>query len=284
MSIISIRFPGGRAKALTFSYDDNVEQDARLIDIFDKYGLKGTFNLSSGLFAPEGNEFPAGYLHREVTKKAALEIYKNHEVATHGYTHPFLDRLEDGAAAYEIIKDREVLEEMFGRIIRGHAYAYGAYNERSVEILRSCGIAYARKIETTGDFLLPKDWLQLEGTCHHEDERLMDLAERFVKDEPRLFRSSFVDPWLFYVWGHSFEFELRDNWDRMEKFCAYVSGRDDVWYATNIEIYDYCQAFNRLQFSADGRRVFNPSAQTVHFMLLKRGNFAVKPGECLQLW
>ena len=36
-------------KSLTFSYDDGVTQDVRLIEIFNKYGLKATFNLNSEL-------------------------------------------------------------------------------------------------------------------------------------------------------------------------------------------------------------------------------------------
>ena len=41
-------FPGGKAKALTMSYDDGKVQDRRLIDICNKYGIKGTFNLNYG--------------------------------------------------------------------------------------------------------------------------------------------------------------------------------------------------------------------------------------------
>ena len=33
-------FPGGKAKALTMSYDDGKLQDKRLIGIFNKYGIK----------------------------------------------------------------------------------------------------------------------------------------------------------------------------------------------------------------------------------------------------
>ena len=42
-------FPGGKHKALTMSYDDGRTQDRRLIEIFNKYGIRGTFHLNSGL-------------------------------------------------------------------------------------------------------------------------------------------------------------------------------------------------------------------------------------------
>ena len=46
MKNYSYLFPGGRTKALTFSYDDGVIADRRLIEIFRENGLKGTFNLN----------------------------------------------------------------------------------------------------------------------------------------------------------------------------------------------------------------------------------------------
>ena len=60
MNHLRMRFPGGLGKAFTMSYDDGVEQDIRLIQIMRENGVKGTFNLNSGLYAPEGTEYPAG--------------------------------------------------------------------------------------------------------------------------------------------------------------------------------------------------------------------------------
>ena len=40
-------FPEGKFKALTFSYDDGNVADRRLVEIFNRYGMKGTFNLCS---------------------------------------------------------------------------------------------------------------------------------------------------------------------------------------------------------------------------------------------
>ena len=52
-----ILFPGGLKRALTLSYDDGVEQDVRLIEIMNRHGLKGTFNLNSGAYAPDNRNF-----------------------------------------------------------------------------------------------------------------------------------------------------------------------------------------------------------------------------------
>ena len=47
MRTVFMRYPEGRAKAVTFSYDDGVVQDKRLAEIFNKYGIKATFNFNS---------------------------------------------------------------------------------------------------------------------------------------------------------------------------------------------------------------------------------------------
>ena len=39
----------GKKKAVTFSYDDGVTQDRRLVELLNRYGLKATFNLNSGI-------------------------------------------------------------------------------------------------------------------------------------------------------------------------------------------------------------------------------------------
>jgi hypothetical protein len=41
-----------------------------------------------------------------------------------------------------------------------------------------------------------------------------------------------------YVWGHSDEFQMRQNLELVEKFGKYIGGRQDIWYTTNIEFVD----------------------------------------------
>ena len=43
-----MKLKDGKSKVLTLSYDDGVVQDIRFIEILDKYGLKGTFNINTG--------------------------------------------------------------------------------------------------------------------------------------------------------------------------------------------------------------------------------------------
>ncbi len=41
---------------------------------------------------------------------------------------------------------------------------------------------------------------------------------------------------IFYIWGHAYEFDIYNNWDAMEEFLKYISGRDDIFYGTNTEV------------------------------------------------
>lgn len=38
-----------------------------------------------------------------------------------------------------------------------------------------------------------------------------------------------------------------------------ISEHDDIWYATNMEIYKYVKAYESLEYSADGEIVYNPT-------------------------
>ena len=273
-----LRFPDGKLKALTLSYDDGVEQDIRLVELLDKYGVKCTFNLNSGLFAKEGTVYPEGRVHRRMTLRMAQKLFENgnHEVAVHAYSHPFLEKLPEPNVMWEIINDRKFLEEKFGTIVRGMAYPFGTYNDTVVEILNKAGIVYSRTTKSTEDFSISDDWLRLPATCHHNNPKLMTLAERFTTETPE------KSPWLFYLWGHSYEFEGDKNWFVIEEFLEKVSGKDDVWYATNIEIFDYITAYNSLQFSIDGKTVHNPSATDVWFYCDFK-EYCIKSGETIKL-
>ena len=255
-----MRFPDGKAKALTLSYDDGVIFDERLIATMDKHGIKGTFNINSGCYATSDSS-------RRLTRERAIALYKDspHEVAVHTYTHPWLAPLPQAQMTYEVIEDRRRLEEDFERPIRGMAYPMGSYSDEVVEVLKNCGIVYSRTTVSTEKFNMPSDWLRLPATCHHKNPRLMELADKFlameVKDAPQ----------MFYLWGHSYEFNDNDNWYIIEDFCEKTGGKDDIWYATNMEIYEYTEAYKRLIWSIDYSYVTNPTSFDVWVSIRKDG-------------
>ncbi|MBO5883115.1 MAG: polysaccharide deacetylase family protein [Clostridia bacterium] len=271
--IIWMRFPEGRKKTLTLSYDDGVQQDKRLCEILDKYGIKCTFNLGGGQLAPDD-----GVKHWNLSVSDAKELFTKYgqDIAAHGYRHMNLSGISPAQMAYDMITDRAALEKEFDRSVRGMAYAYGAYNDKVVDMLRSCGFCYARTTRSTESFGLPSDWLKLDPTAHHNNPRLMELAKTFAEHEIRYGSA------MFYLWGHSYEFDNNDNWNVIEEFCEYMSGRDDIWYASNTEIYEYVEAYNQLIWRADSSAVFNPTCRTLWFQ--KDGKtYSIASGETLKL-
>ena len=262
-------FPGGKRKAFTMSYDDGWTQDEKLISLMNQYGIKGTFNLNSGDALFQQIENPR-------------ERYKGHEVAAHGYHHAYLGRIAAPNAAYDVMKDRETLEQVFGGTVRGYAYGYGSYNPETPEILKTCGIKYARTIKKAqeGKFLLPEDWYFFHPTCEDRDPELMTYANRFLNMRPM-----FTQCHLFYVWGHSCFTEREDLWGTLEELFQKISAGDEIWCATNIEIYDYLDAFRHLVTSANGKYIYNPTTTTLSLIcdsgdfMNKRDTFEIKPGE-----
>ena len=182
-------------------------------------------------------------------------------MAVHALTHPFLESLKKPQILVEILEDRKNIEAQYGTLARGMAYPFGTYSDAVLEALEDAGICYSRTTKSTNNFGFPDNWLTLHPTCHHNSAELMDLAKKFVETVPRYTAKN----WMFYVWGHSYEFDDHDNWNVIEEFAAYTGGRDDIWYATNIEIYDYIKAYEALQTSVDNSIVHNPTATDLWF-------------------
>ena len=240
-------FPGGRRFAVTLSYDDGQLHDARLVEIFNKYGVKGTFHLNSGRMESPDHVHAADAAH----------IYQGHEIACHTVSHPFPDELSKADLIREVMDDRKNLEKISGGIVRGMSYPYGRYNDSVIASMSACDIAYSRTTLSHNGFAMPQNFMTWHPTCHHKNAQ--EAVERFLtlmsSDRARWTSLS-----LLYIWGHSFEFARENNWELIENLCSKLSGNPNIWYATNIEIYEYEQARRSLQASADGCRIHNPSA------------------------
>lgn len=254
-----MRFPDWKTKALTLSYDDAVIFDERLIEIMQKYGLKGTFNVNGGMM----NES----FYRRMSEEKAVDLYKNSgmEVAMHGFKHEFLNGCTGADIIKEFYEDKIKLENTFGEVMRGGAYAYGVYNDDIVNILKTLGLSYFRTTQCTGGFDIPTDWLRLQPTCRHIAKNLFDLLDAFLLENPdKVYNAK---PRLFYLFGHSYEFEDNENWELIERFAQKVSECKDIWHATNIQVCDYVQAYEGLIFSAAGDKILNRSSLDIYLWL-----------------
>lgn len=249
-------FPNGKFKVLTMSYDDGREPDKKLISLFNRYGIKGTFHLNSGLLK-DAPPTPNDIYGLRIPKEKISDLYKGHEISCHTATHPTISRLSIAHVAKQILEDREKLESIVRYTVRGLSYPNGSYSNEIKAILPGLGIEYGRVVETTGTFDIPEDFLEWKGTCRHGDPNFLKYADDFLA----LNKKQYL--YMFYVWGHSYEFPRDNNWDIIEKFCEKLGNREDIWYATNIEIIDYLKASDNLQFSMSGEFVYNPNFKSV---------------------
>ena len=184
MNNVKFTFPGGKFKCLTMSYDDGRIYDRRLVDIFNKYGIKGTFHLNASKLGQD----------RFVTAEEIPELYKGHEVSCHMYTHPQAPYIPERSIMEEMRLDKDALEKACGYIVRGMSYPYGKFNERVADVLRMTGMEYSRTTRKTLSFMLPEDFLIWHPTCHHKDN-ISELADKFLASDG----SRWKDLDVFYV-------------------------------------------------------------------------------------
>lgn len=221
----------GKKKAVTFSYDDGVEQDMRLVELFNEYGVKATFNINSGIQTGANvfTEKSSGITIRRMNQKDLCRLYAGHEIASHGLTHANPAELDEETMFNEVLADKRNLETLFEQKIVGYAYPFGCYNDMAVKVLSDCGIRYARTVETTPEFGRQKDLLRFKANFHHNDAGIFGGIEQFLAMDAKELS-------VLYIWGHSYEFDVRNNWERMEEILKRLAGQKDIFYGTNAEV------------------------------------------------
>lgn len=228
----------GKMKAVTFSYDDAVTQDIRLIEILNKNNLKGTFNLNSGKLGINQNivRDEVEITQNKIKAEDIKYVYEGHEVAAHTICHPCLTILNDWAVVKQVEEDRLRLSELVGYEVVGMAYPGGGggplYDRRVSNLIKEkTGIKYARITSSSYNFDLQDNLYEFSPTIHHHKnwDKLFELGQQFVDmktDKPQ----------IFYIWGHAYEFDIFNDYDKFEEFCRLISGKDDIFYGTNKEI------------------------------------------------
>ena len=225
-----------KKKAITFSYDDGVVQDIRLIELLNKYGLKCTFNLNSELLSKKGMLIREGkrIAHYKIHTEDVKHIYEGHEVAVHTLTHPNLTQCDDKEIIRQVEADRLNLSELVEYEVVGMAYPCGGVNndDRVAGIIKeNTGVKYSRTITTNNCFDLQENLYRFNPTAYHLDfEKMMQLGREFVEFKPK-------EPKVFYIWGHSYEMDYgADYWVKLEEFFKLISNKEDVFYGTNKEV------------------------------------------------
>ena len=225
----------GKKKAVTFSFDDGVTQDIRLIKMFNEYGLKGTFNLNSGFLGLEGTLDRNGRTvrHDKISADKVKEVYAGHEVAVHTLTHPNLTELDKDEIIRQVEKDRQRLSEICGYEVEGMAYPCGGINndDRVAEIIKNnTGVRFARGLDSTYSFEKQDNLYRFKPTVYYIEPCLEEIVERFLaldNDQPS----------LLYIWGHSYEMDAEYiSWEKFDSILKRLSGHKEIFYGTNKEV------------------------------------------------
>ncbi len=226
----------GKMKAVTFSYDDGVTQDQRLISLFNKYGLKATFNLNSGLLGNGGSlvREDVTVAHVKPRPEEIRKIYEGHEIASHTLTHPMLPDKPEEEIIRQVEEDRQRLSALCGYEVVGFAYPGGGVNcdDRVAKIIReNTGVKYCRTTISSHSFDRQDDLYLFRPTVYHHAEwdKLFSLGEEFLSLNP-------TEPKVFYIWGHAYEFDIHNTWDKFEEFLKMIAQKDDIFYGTNREV------------------------------------------------
>ena len=225
-----------KKKAITFSYDDGVTQDIRLIELLNKYGLKCTFNLNSELLSQKGMLIREGkrIAHYKIHAEDVKHIYEGHEVAVHTLTHPNLTQCDDKEIIRQVETDRLNLSGLVGYEVVGMAYPCGGVNndDRVASIIKeNTGVKYSRTITSNNCFDLQENLYRFNPTAYHLNfEGMMQSGREFIELKPE-------EPKVFYIWGHSYEMDYgADYWVKLEEFFKLISNKEDIFYGTNKEV------------------------------------------------
>ena len=240
-------------KYFTLSFDDGLEQDKRVLELMKKYGLKGTFNLNSGMFGLQGevkgigtfsfqdceagvrHHWPFSYVpHNRIPENEIRDVYAEMEIATHGYRHEPLGKVKEDLMYNSINRDKENLEHLTEKKILGHAYASGSTSPAVERHLKAKGYLYARAVFPSGSFEFPENPLNFRPSSSVIMGNTMKLVKDFLaaKAEDR--------DLLLYLWGHSYEMDYGKgaaSWDGLERLFATVAGHEDIIYCTNSEAF-----------------------------------------------
>ena len=216
-------------KIFLLSFDDGTIYDRRFVELLNKYQVKCTFNLNSGL-----EDFVWHYEDRFPIRRQVLadtvEQYRGHEIASHSLHHHWLNTLTPPQLSREVREDAATLKDLFGLEEIGFGVPFTACGEREVRIIRKF-VRYIRLSEFSDSFALPKDpyHIPIHGLYNQLDIR--QKITRFAEND--------LDISLFVMAGHSYEFEVLDQWEYMEELLQFILAFD-FEIMTTMEFVNSC--------------------------------------------
>ncbi len=214
-------------KIVLLSFDDGTVYDPRFAALLDRYHIPCTFNLNAGL-----EEFVWYYEDRHPIRRqkladaAAQGVYRGHEIASHTLTHPWLTSLSEEALDWEVGQDCRTLKALFGVKRIGFAVPFTACGEREINVIRRHA-AYVRLSEYTDSFALPEDAYHIRINALYNDSDIRQKLDAFAQ--------STLPVSLFVICGHSYEFEVLDHWQYIERLLQHLRGFSQFEFMTTMQ-------------------------------------------------
>ena len=267
--MLRLLYPQGKKKAFNITYDDGVLQDIRFVELLNKYGIKGTFNLNSKLMEEEFQWIhPCGMAIRRLSPEAAVELYKGHEIASHTLTHPDFANLSKEQILYELSEDKKKLEEWFDCEVKGFGVPFDYYDEISTECVKRCGFKYARTSEESYSYNPWEDDFHWRAGTYHVMPEFQTFVEGFFETDEELA--------LCQIVGHSYDLDTENMWEQMEDIVKRISEDDSILSMTHGEIVEYLQAMKNAELTEDG--IVNGSEEELWFEI-DGEVISIKPGQ-----
>ena len=237
-------YPGGKAKAFNITYDDGVLQDVRFVELLNRHGLKGTFNLNSKLMEEEFVwTHPSGVEVRRLSREAVKTLYDGHEIASHTLTHPYMNELTQEQLRHQLGDDKKALEQHFGREVKGFAVPFSYYSDEIAKAAEDCGFEYARMSEFSLSYRPCTDWYHWKTGVYHIMPDLKPFMTGLLLTDRELAVCQIV--------GHSYDLDTENLWETVETICKAAAEREDIWFCTNLELVRYLRAME--QFDGENR-------------------------------
>ena len=199
-------------KIFLISFDDGTVWDRRFVRLLNKYGMKATFNLNSGL-----EDFVWYYEDRFPVRRQILsesvDLYRGHEIASHSLHHHWLNTLTPPQLSREVGDDCAALKALFGLKEIGFGVPFTACGEREVNIIKK-HVRYIRLSEFSDSFAPPADPYHIPIHALYNQPDIREKIARFAQ--------SSLPVSLFVMAGHSYELEVLEQWEDMESLLQYI--------------------------------------------------------------
>lgn len=216
-------------KIVLLSFDDGTVQDARLVQLLNKYNISATFNLNSGL-----EDFVWEYEGKPVIRQKLSDVaeqYRGHEIASHSLHHYRLETLPPPQLRREVEEDCKTLKSIFGVKELGFAVPFTVCGEREIHIIRRF-VRYIRLSEFADSFELPADPYHIPIHGLYNDPDIHEKIEAFAGSE--------LPVSLFVMAGHSYELDMLNHWTYLEELLQFLRSFDFEFMTTMDYVNQFC--------------------------------------------